>query len=83
MVIDLLGRAIFAAGKSYMTGQSFGESWRGIPDFGIKVEDTLLGSGKTKLPGKAIKIRGMAPVPYDLDLVIFIKLLNSQITLIL
>ena len=38
MVIDLLGRAIFAAGKSYMTGQSFGESWRGIPDFGIKVE---------------------------------------------
>ena len=76
MVIDLLGRAIFAAGKSYMTGQSFGESWRGIPDFGVKVEDTLLGSGKTKLPGKAIKIRGMVPVPYDLDLVIFIKLFD-------
>ena len=44
-----------------------------MPDFEMKVEDYEFGEGDNKILGKSVRIRGIPPVPYTMDLITVTK----------
>ena len=56
-------RAIKAGGKSLVTGQSFSESYRGFPDWNLKIEhEKINNNSKNPIYHKVISCRGIIPV---------------------
>ena len=70
-------RALIAGGKSAVTGQSFQESFRGIADWTMKIEDeTLKGENGVSFDFKSIKAKGLIPISYATDLSVIVNVLD-------
>lgn len=67
------GRAVVAAGKSAFTGDSFQESFRGIPNFKIRIKDEKLQESGFEV--KEVQIKGLIPVdlPTDVGFVVILR----------
>ena len=67
-------RALIAGGKSAVTGQSFQESYRGIPDWTTKLEnETFRGDNNASFDFKAIKAKGLIPIAYPTSLSVIVN----------
>ncbi|MDA8676333.1 TerB family tellurite resistance protein [Alphaproteobacteria bacterium] len=70
-------RAIFAGGKAAVTGQSFGESYRGIPDFKVKlIDDETKTEGGQSFDVKRIALKGLIPIVRRTDLTAFVSVID-------
>jgi len=67
LVFHFIIAAIGAAGKSAISDQSFGEAFRGVPDFKVELEESFL-EGYPDEPKFNIKVRGLLPITCDADL---------------
>ena len=71
-------RAVIAGGKSVVTGDSFSESMRGIPDFKIRLKDTRIDSIDADC--KEVQIKGLIPVsrPTNIGFVVLLTDVTNQ-----
>ena len=70
-------KAITAGGKSLVTGQSFSESYRGFPDWNLKIEhEKIDNNSKNPIYHKVISCRGIIPVHTQKSLAVLVRLLD-------
>lgn len=70
-------RSIIAGGKAAVTGQSFGESYRGIPDFKVTLidDETETESGQS-FDVKRVALKGLLPIVRRTDLTAFVSVID-------
>ena len=70
-------RALIAGGKSVVTGNSYKESFRGLADWTMKIEDeTLKGENDASFEFKSIKVKGLIPITYSTNLSVIVSVLD-------
>ena len=70
-------RALIAGGKSVVTGNSFQESFSGLADWTMKIEDeTLKGENDATFEFKSIKVKGLLPITYSTNLSVIVSVLD-------
>lgn len=70
-------KSIVAGGKSIVTGQSFAESYRGFPDWSLKIEEkTFNQNPKFPIKHKEIFCRGLIPIHSQKKLGVLVRLLD-------
>jgi tellurite resistance protein len=73
VLLNLFIRAVFAGGQSLVTGDSFSESMRGMPDFKIRLKDTRIDSIDGEI--KEVQMKGLIPVsrPMNIGFVVLLR----------
>ena len=69
--------ALFAGAKSAVTGNSFKESYSGLADWAMKLEDEVFkDKDNVSFKFKSIKVKGLIPITYTTNLSVIVSVLD-------